>query len=649
MPGKIGVEALEGDATEVHGFAASLFDRALPEWDLESGVWGFYPTFMFVAYPVFFSLALLGDSEAAVRLPSLLFLAILIVSTADLAARGRTRAAAGSLNVLIPMLVVGYLSMQVGAYYAGYHPFHGDLACSPLEEWMVTGLATCALLLVRDGAPVLAAIAAALSLLTFPSGLMVVGLFGLAGLVFSDERRRIVKWGIALAAIVAGWAAFLVAYTLAQGTFGAMLGEWWTKYFEGRASFGAESPGRILRALGWYVLLAGGVPVAGYVVAAVRGDRMARWLAAAGAAWVAFFLLSPNKNIHYFFPVAFLPMAAALRTTAVTSGPGARRSLGFAAALTLSGIVCIALCRPAPVPPYTADREFGRATIFLAGSERQAVEYSRVLFNVADPLWRWRPGSPWTIGHHTWVMYADRGFEMEKDYDFYVGEGPRGAGRDPGVEGEDLSAPERPQPVQLRHGRSGSALSRKPPLKGPRPSETPTSPAARRGRWPAREWVIPPSGIRVYPCGPGDLGVASRFRCPSAGPGERRHSSGMTDSFASRPSRTPRFFHSRTRPVLRSPRKASMTKRLYVGNLPFSTTPDQLRDLFAPHGEVVSVTLIEDRDSGRPRGFGFVEMDDTGADRAVQALDETDFGGRQLRVNFAKPRPDGARSESRDW
>ena len=92
-----------------------------------------------------------------------------------------------------------------------------------------------------------------------------------------------------------------------------------------------------------------------------------------------------------------------------------------------------------------------------------------------------------------------------------------------------------------------------------------------------------------------------------------------------------------------------MSKRLYVGNLPFSATVEQIRDLFSPHGEVVSVTLIEDRDSGRPRGFGFVEMDDTGAEQAVTALDETDFGGRQLRVNFAKPRPDDARAKSRDW
>jgi hypothetical protein len=432
MPGKITTEALEGDATEVNGFAASLFDRALPYWDLESGVWGFYPTFMFVAYPVFFSLALLGQSEAAVRLPALLFLGVLALATADLAARGRTRAAADSFAVLVPVLVAAYLSMQVGAYYAGYHPFHGDLACSPLEEWMVTALAMCAVVLVRDGAPGLAAVAALLSILTFPSGLMVVGFLGVAGFVTAtnaEERWTVFRWGTGLAALLGGWAAFLLVYTLAQGTFGPMIGEWYAKYFQGRASFGGENPERIVRALGWYTLLAGGLPVVGLVVAIWRGDRVGRWLALAGGAWVAFFLFSPAKNIHYFMPAALLPVATALRTT--TSERKPRSSLAVAGLLSVSAIVCVMLCRPQSVPPYTADREFGRRTVFLAGTVRQAVDYSKVIFNLTEPLWRWRPGSPWTVGHHTWVLYADRGFDLDREYDFYIGEGPTPA---PGLE-----------------------------------------------------------------------------------------------------------------------------------------------------------------------------------------------------------------------
>ena len=79
-------------------------------------------------------------------------------------------------------------------------------------------------------------------------------------------------------------------------------------------------------------------------------------------------------------------------------------------------------------------------------------------------------------------------------------------------------------------------------------------------------------------------------------------------------------------------------KKIYVGNLPFSTTEDELDELFAQYGEVVSAKVITDRDTGRSRGFGFVEMEDDGFDEAVSALDGSDLGGRQLKVSEAKPR-----------
>lgn len=81
-----------------------------------------------------------------------------------------------------------------------------------------------------------------------------------------------------------------------------------------------------------------------------------------------------------------------------------------------------------------------------------------------------------------------------------------------------------------------------------------------------------------------------------------------------------------------------MSKRLFVGNLPFSTTDEEIRDLFSQHGTVHSVNLISDRETGRPRGFGFVEMEEGDAESAIQALDGTTFGGRDLKVNVAQPR-----------
>ena len=80
-----------------------------------------------------------------------------------------------------------------------------------------------------------------------------------------------------------------------------------------------------------------------------------------------------------------------------------------------------------------------------------------------------------------------------------------------------------------------------------------------------------------------------------------------------------------------------MSKRIYVGNLPFSASDDEIRSLFGEYGEVESVTLITDRETGRPRGFGFVEMS-SGADEAIQTLNQKEMDGRSLTVNEARPR-----------
>ena len=82
-----------------------------------------------------------------------------------------------------------------------------------------------------------------------------------------------------------------------------------------------------------------------------------------------------------------------------------------------------------------------------------------------------------------------------------------------------------------------------------------------------------------------------------------------------------------------------MSKRLYVGNLPFSITEDELREIFEPHGPIESVSVITDRETGRPRGFAFVEVEN--GDQAIEAVNGTELGGRTLRVNEAHERGGG--------
>lgn len=81
-----------------------------------------------------------------------------------------------------------------------------------------------------------------------------------------------------------------------------------------------------------------------------------------------------------------------------------------------------------------------------------------------------------------------------------------------------------------------------------------------------------------------------------------------------------------------------MEKKIYVGNLSYDSNEQSIRELFSQYGTVHSVNVIEDRQTGRPRGFGFVEMDEEGASAAIQALNGTELDGRALKVNEAKPR-----------
>jgi cold-inducible RNA-binding protein len=86
-------------------------------------------------------------------------------------------------------------------------------------------------------------------------------------------------------------------------------------------------------------------------------------------------------------------------------------------------------------------------------------------------------------------------------------------------------------------------------------------------------------------------------------------------------------------------------KNLYVGNLPHSTTESELRTVFEAHGDVEKVNIVTDRETGRARGFAFVEMTNAGeAEKAIAALNGTELGGRALKINEAKPKTDRPRS-----
>jgi RNA recognition motif-containing protein len=91
--------------------------------------------------------------------------------------------------------------------------------------------------------------------------------------------------------------------------------------------------------------------------------------------------------------------------------------------------------------------------------------------------------------------------------------------------------------------------------------------------------------------------------------------------------------------------------RLYVGNLPYSVDDEQLRTAFQQYGDLIDCKVIMDRDSDQSKGFGFVEMQEGAAEAAIQALDQSDFGGRRMVVSVAKekPRKQGGGRERHGW
>ena len=91
-----------------------------------------------------------------------------------------------------------------------------------------------------------------------------------------------------------------------------------------------------------------------------------------------------------------------------------------------------------------------------------------------------------------------------------------------------------------------------------------------------------------------------------------------------------------------------MSKNIYVGNLTYNATDETLRQTFEQHGQVASARVIIDRVSGRSRGFGFVEMDDADAAKAIEALNGTELDGRTLTVNEARPRRDDGGGQRRE-
>ncbi|MBN1425534.1 hypothetical protein JXA88_13350 [Candidatus Fermentibacteria bacterium] len=384
-PARIAVQSFDGDGVEAFSFASSLRTRLLPFWDLENGTWGFYPAFMSFAYPMQLSSALLGESEAAARVP-VLPLAAALAALVGAGHRGLMRGA-----LMAASLVVVATS---GLNYT-YEPYAADIAEPTVTDLFFTlGLLTMvwAWLQRRLG---LFALTAAFAVTGQPAGMPCAVLLVGGGMLRRDSRVFAFRAagllaGILLARTVMerlsnppGATKFTVSSFLAHHT----------------RTFTSRLGGRQIVTQLWTLLVqTSGAPLV-FAAAFLRdirrnGERRAVYLAL--AAYLVAVVFSPKRHPHYLTPVA------AMILFLVPSGiPLPRWWLGLIA-ICLAGIL-----PPRHCPPDTRAAEFGRATMVSFPTEQEAVENADLLYRVliVPP---WRDEGQWGIGKHAWLLYAAR-------------------------------------------------------------------------------------------------------------------------------------------------------------------------------------------------------------------------------------------------
>lgn len=384
-PARIATQSFDGDGVEAFSFAASLRTRLLPFWDLENGAWGFYPAFMSFAYPLQLSMALLGESEAAARLPVLPLAAAL----AAFVGAGHHGFMRGGLMAAAVVVVA-----TSGLNYT-YEPYAADIAEPTVTDLSFTVGLLAMLWAWSQRRLAVFGLGAAFVVTGQPAGapfaLLLVG----GGMVRRDSRA----FAFRAAGLLAG---ILLARTIAvhlSNPPGA------TKFSP--AAFLAHhthaiSPrfgGRQIATQLWALLVqTSGAPLVFATAFAkdirAHKDRHAAYLAL--AAYLLAITLSPRRHPHYLTPVA------AMILFLVPPGASVGRWWMGLIAVALLGVL-----PPRACPVDTRPAEFGRGTLAVFDTGRDAVENADLLYRVliVPP---WRDERQWGIGKHAWVLYARR-------------------------------------------------------------------------------------------------------------------------------------------------------------------------------------------------------------------------------------------------
>ncbi len=393
--GKIFLENFTGDGTEAFEFSRSLKTKILPYWDLENGRWGFYPRFMFFAYPNILSILHLGETEASVRLPFFIFLFCIHLLMAALIQHesGRSKASASdSLFVSGAILLFAIFNI----FYSTWHPYFADIAEPTHVDTMVVLYFLAAILFLLNEQQEWLLLCCLFTCLSVANGVAVTFLLFSTFFLLGRNRKRIFYFGLSFTVVYLAYLGFVAIYdALHPLGFQRWSLQGMREYFSWDDLL---SPNRYFLHLKYLLLMTGVIPVFFFPFMR-KSDDLAIKVYLISALYTSGIFLFDRYNPHYFTSVALLFFIPFLRTV-----NGMERKNAQYAKLSYAVVVGIILLSIFPFR-YTLNQ-----TARYLGSQTciEATDYQAQV-GLAEVVHRVFPFRRYGVGHHTLVYYAANG------------------------------------------------------------------------------------------------------------------------------------------------------------------------------------------------------------------------------------------------
>jgi len=393
--GKIFLENFSGDGTESFEFSRSLKTRVLPYWDLENGNWGFYPRFMFFAYPNILSILHLGETEASVRLPFFVFLFCIYLLMDALIRHGPDHSKAQiSDSVLVSLAIVTFVICNI--FYSTWHPYFADIAEPTHVDTMVTFYFLSAILFLLTEQKKWFLLCCLLASLSVANGLILTSFLFLAFFLLGRNRKPILYLGLSFMVVYVAYLGFVAIYdTFYPLGFQRWSMEGMLRYFSWNDLL---SPKRYYLHAKYLLLMTGVMPVLLFPLSLLTGtkDRLALKIYLAAGLYALGVFSFRNTNPHYFTSVAlvfFVPFLRAVGSMQENRAVYVRLTYGVVA-----GII-IVLIFPFRYTLNQDARNMGNQTCIEAADYRAQVR-------LAEGIYKIFPFKKYGVGHHTLVHYS---------------------------------------------------------------------------------------------------------------------------------------------------------------------------------------------------------------------------------------------------